>query len=343
MTVLFPSIKSVAVEAVELDKAGSMGDAMNTYLKAVDLLFDVHEGKTRTESSRDIVEMISIYLARVDEILKNAPASRPSPPSIMIPSSSTPTTGTSTRSPTVLSASLLSSSVIKSSPSKPFASPLVSPLLTTITPPRNSPRSLKFVQFHEVDPLAVAMQPLYALGQPEILWVSPVQKKGRSMKRLLGRSRIEKRCTALTATAIFTGKDKRLMRCAPLAEISEIVISKEGWVGVRVPTQYDFLFIPTNGDVPQKVEALAALLEDLVSAYNYTYKVIHCDTLQQVPDLRMKRPAGWVPPPFLKIPISKVASTPSSGRRNAVAVCANVEYTKQDDGNDDDADDDCLL
>ena len=306
-----PAARSAAREAIEFDKKGFMGKAMNKYIETVDMLFILRGEEETKQDASDIVEMIGIYLARVDEILRNAPLKQ---------SISTPTTivTSATLSPTVLSVTPLLSCNPVQSLVKPLISPLISPLL--VSTPQTTPRScLRFVQSHEVDPLAVAVHPLFALGQPEILWVSPVRKRGRNMKRLLGRSRIEKRCTALTPTAIFTGKDKRLTRCVPLSEISEVIIGGDMWIGVRVPSQYDFLFMPTNGDVPTKISSLASILTELCSAHGYSLKIIHCDQLN-LNELKMNRPRGWEQPPFLKIPVGKISTTPSSGRRNAVAV-----------------------
>eukprot|EP00755_Sulcionema_specki_P036346 Sspe_Gene.106722::Locus_84795_Transcript_1_1_Confidence_1.000_Length_1147::g.106722::m.106722 len=111
--------------------------------------------------------------------------------------------------------------------------------------------------------IADGVTSLYTPGnQPTIIWASCVDKRS-VYHRKIRKMKIDKRTMVLTPSAVYIGAKQHIVRCTPVKEISEVVVGDDLWVGLRVPSQYDLLVVPTGSTPEGRDKCVLELIECL--------------------------------------------------------------------------------
>eukprot|EP01062_Namystynia_karyoxenos_P041304 TRINITY_DN30104_c0_g1_i1.p1 TRINITY_DN30104_c0_g1~~TRINITY_DN30104_c0_g1_i1.p1 ORF type:complete len:1268 (+),score=297.99 TRINITY_DN30104_c0_g1_i1:93-3896(+) len=159
----------------------------------------------------------------------------------------------------------------------------------------------KFMDIKEINFEALScVRPLYDMGgQPHLLWAAPVVKHG------LKKGKLEKRTLVLTPQALYVGERERLRRCIELSKVRELIIASGGWMGVRVPSEYDLGFqLDLPEDSQSETDLLVELLVPLCRHHSPEFKVLRQASELDTDVLNLRPPKGWSAPPMAQIEIS---------------------------------------
>eukprot|EP01059_Diplonema_ambulator_P005784 TRINITY_DN15574_c0_g1_i1.p1 TRINITY_DN15574_c0_g1~~TRINITY_DN15574_c0_g1_i1.p1 ORF type:complete len:335 (+),score=65.03 TRINITY_DN15574_c0_g1_i1:147-1151(+) len=152
-----------------------------------------------------------------------------------------------------------------------------------------------FLKLKDLTPLSsTAIKPLYEMGQPHVLWASYVLKRSTYHRRF-AKTKIDRRTAVVSPQAFYMGASNELVRCVPIADIQEVIVGNDNWVGLRVPSQYDLMFQPQE----QPIQSIATLIDILTVIYKYmkdeVLKVTRLNDTVDPASLVLGKPDKWEP------------------------------------------------
>ena len=170
----------------------------------------------------------------------------------------------------------------------------------------------KFLSKDELTPAAAtALVPLYKMGSPHVLWACACLKRS-VYHRKFAKTKVDRRTAVLSPQAFYMGAKEELVRCVPIHEITQVIISPDSWVAMIAPKQYDILFQPQEqalATISQFVEVVLELSEYYSKLYNGPKVQVRRITADIDPNrLELCAPAQYDVPAFVPLKVDIVES-----------------------------------
>ena len=177
----------------------------------------------------------------------------------------------------------------------------------------------KFLSLDELSPAAAtALRPLYEMGTPHVLWACFCLKRS-VFHRKFAKTKMDRRTAVLSPSGFYMGAREELVRCVPVEDIKQVLISSDSWVALVIPDQYDVLFRPQENPIQTiqvMVDILTTLSKHLTGTPVLVRRLDHIDHTRLV----LLKPADWQVPTFQPLKVDVRAAPESSERKDRVTL-----------------------